>query len=79
MKLWLYQHYVVSSLAWPMMVYKLTVSFVTELEKVATRYLKKWAGLYRSILVSTLYRPRAHFGLQLTRLLGITVTFRITG
>ena len=68
MKLWLYQHYVVAFLAWPFMVYDLDVSWVSGLEKIANRFLKRWAGLYRHALVSILYRPREQFGLQLTSL-----------
>ena len=65
MKLWIYQHYVVLYLAWPFTVYDLDVSWVTSLQKIATRYLKKWAGIYRNGVVSLLYRPRSKFGLQL--------------
>ena len=65
MKLWLYQHYVVAYLAWPFMVYDLDVSWVSELERIANRYLKKWAGLYARAVTSVLYRPRDMFGLQL--------------
>lgn len=68
MKLWLYQHYVVSYLAWPFMVYDLDVSFVKNLELTATRYLKRWAGIYRQAITSILYRTREQFGLQLTSL-----------
>ena len=32
------------------------------------RHLKKWAGLYRSSDVGTLFRKRSHLGLQLTSL-----------
>ena len=48
------------------MVYDLDVSWVSGLEKIANRFLKRWAGLYRKALVSILYRPREQFGLQLT-------------
>ena len=68
MKLWLYQHYIVAFLAWPFMAYDFDVSWVSGLEKVANRFLKRWAGLYSRAVVSTLYRPRDQFGLQLTSL-----------
>ena len=65
MKLWLYQHYAVQSLAWPFLIYDLCLSFAKSLEKIATRFLKKWANIYKRALVSCLYRPRSKFGLQL--------------
>ena len=68
MKLWLYQHYAVAFLAWPFTVYDLDVSWVSELEKIANRFLKRWAGLYKRAVLSILYRPREQFGLQLTSL-----------
>ena len=65
MKMWLYQHYIVTSLAWPFMTYDFDVSWVQNLQTYATKMLKKWAGLHRSTITSILYRPREHFGLQL--------------
>jgi hypothetical protein len=68
MKLWLYQHYVVAYLAWPFMVYDFDVSYVLKLERIANRYLKCWAGLYKRSITSILYRTRENFGLQLCKL-----------
>ena len=68
MKMWLYQHYVVAFLAWPFMVYDFDASYVSHLEHIATRYLKRWAGLYSRAITSILYRPRDMFGLQLCSL-----------
>jgi hypothetical protein len=68
MKMWLYQHYVVAFLAWPFIVYDLCVSWVLDLQKIATKYLKRWSGIYASAVTSILYRPRENFGLQLCSL-----------
>ena len=68
MKLWLYQHYITAFLAWPFMIYDFDVSWVSTLEDVANRYLKKWTGLYARAITSVLYRPRDMFGLQLRSL-----------
>ena len=46
-KLWLYQHFVVSKLAWPFTSLDLSLTFVQQLEAVATRFLKQWSGLPR--------------------------------
>ena len=66
MKLWLYQFSVIPSLSWPFQVYDFPLAFAREMEKSATRYLKRWAGLYRNADVDILYRPREKFGLGLT-------------
>ena len=68
MKIWLYHHYVVAYLAWPFMVYDFNVSFILDLQRTATRYLKRWAGLYARAITSILYRPRDMFGLQICSL-----------
>jgi len=68
MKMWLYQHYVVTYLAWPFMIYDLDVSWVSQLECIANRFLKRWAGLYAKATTSILHRPRDRFGLQLCSL-----------
>ena len=66
MKLWLYQFSVIPSLSWPFQVYDFPLAFARGMEKSATRYLKRWAGLYRNADVDILYRPREKFGLGLT-------------
>ena len=50
------------------MIYDFDVSWVSTLEDVANRYLKKWTGLYARAITSVLYRPRDMFGLQLRSL-----------
>jgi hypothetical protein len=67
-KLWLYQHYIVSSLAWPLMVYDLDITFVRKLERYCNKFLKKWAGIFKNGITSLLYKPRPQFGLGLTSL-----------
>ena len=39
MKMWLYQHYVLSFLTWPFMVYDFSVTKVLGLESIANRFL----------------------------------------
>ena len=45
MKLWLYQHYVLAYLTWEMMIYDLDITWIRSIEKKATFFLKKWAGI----------------------------------
>lgn len=66
MKLWLYEHFVISRLSWPFIVHDFSFSFAIELEKAISVRLKKWAGLFRGADTGTLFRSRENFGLQLT-------------
>jgi hypothetical protein len=65
-KLWLYQHYVLLMFSWPFQINDLNVSFAKDLEVIANRYLKKWAGIFRNAKLSLLYGPKSQFGLDLT-------------
>lgn len=65
-KLWLYQHVILSRLAWPFLAHDLTHSLSESLEKIATSHLKKWAGIYKSAETGVLYRAKENFGLGLT-------------
>jgi hypothetical protein len=66
MKLWLYQHYILSHLAWPFIIHDLSLSFASELHDSIKTTLKKWAGLYRSADVGSLFRSKDLCGLGLT-------------
>lgn len=64
-KAFVYQHQVAQKLTWPFLVYDLPPATADELKTVATRYLKKWIGIYRSADTNILYRSRDQFGLQM--------------
>ena len=68
MKVWLYNHFIVAFITWPFMIYDLPLSFAEELKAVATKYIKKWLGVTKSITDSVLYRSKDHYGLALTDL-----------
>ena len=63
MKVWFYNHFIVAFITWPSMIYDLPISFGEELKAVATKYLKRWLGITKSITESALYRSKDHFGL----------------
>src|SRR6185312_8223607 len=67
-KLFLYEHFIVRRLSWPFLVHDLCLSYARDLDKFVIPHLKRWAGLYRSSDVGTLFRLRSHLGLQLTSL-----------
>ena len=71
MKIWLYNHFIVAFITWPFMIYDLPISFGEELKTVATKYLKRWLGITKSITESVLYRSKGHFGLGLIDLVTI--------
>ena len=68
MKLWLYNHFVVTYTIWFFTIYDLPLSFAKELQALATAFLKKWSGLTKTITTSVLYRQKDHFGLGLVDL-----------
>ena len=65
MKMWLYNNYIVAFITWPFMIYDLPISFGEELKVIATRNLKQWLGVTKTITESVLYRSKDHFGLGL--------------
>ena len=65
MKVGLYNHFIVAFITWPFMIYDLPISFGEELKAVATKCLKRWLGITKSITESVLYRSKDHFGLGL--------------
>ena len=65
MKVWLYNHFIVAFITWPFMIYDLPISFGEELKAGATKYLKRWLDITKSITESVLYRSKDHFGLGL--------------
>ena len=68
MKMWIYNNAIIPRLSWEFTIYNFPITFVESLESTCTKYLKKWAGICRSMTVSALYRSRDKFGLQLKRL-----------
>ncbi len=66
MKLWLYQNYLLSQLAWPFLIYDLPLSFAKSLESTLSMKLKSWAHLYRGAEIGALFRSRKLFGLGLS-------------
>ena len=56
MKLWLYQHYLLSHLAWPFLIHDLPMSFAKTLEADITMCLNNWAHIYRGVDNRILFR-----------------------
>ena len=68
MKLWIYQHYILSKLAWPFLIHDFNLDFATKLQQNANVYLKRWAGVLKGADAGVLYRPKRFLGLGLTSL-----------
>ena len=68
-KLHLYSHGICPRLVWDISITKLSISWVTKnLEALATRFLKRWAGLARCAAIHRLYLPKSSGGLHLPSL-----------
>jgi len=78
MKLWLYNHYIVTKLSWFLMVYDFSFSFVSSLEKEARRYLKKWSGLARCANVLILYQTHQRRGCNLKNIVTFFKQMQLT-
>lgn len=68
-KAWIYEHYVLTLLRWPFLVYDASVNMVSPMHKTATRYLKHWYGLHVTANPSILYLPTKDHGLGLTSII----------
>ena len=47
-KLWILQHFLVPRIQWPLMIYKISMSAASNLEKKILTYIRKWLGLHSS-------------------------------
>ena len=73
MKLWIYQHYIIAKSSWPLLVHDFNRDFAFKtIQQPTGVYLRRWAGLFKSAEIGTLYRPRELLGLNLT---SVTVHF----
>ena len=68
-KLLMYSAGVCPRLTWPLMTQEFPISWVErELDPLATRYIKRWAGLAKSANTAILYLPTSEGGLNLPHL-----------
>ena len=68
-KLKLYKFGICPRLNWPLTIHKFSISWIEhELEAMATRFIKRWAGLAKSANPNLLYLPRRDSGLNLPSL-----------
>ena len=67
-KLWIYQHYVLARISWPLMIYDFDRFYIRNLDKITIPMLKKWSGIGRTVDTGLLFRSRSNFGLGLTSL-----------
>ena len=66
MKLSMYQFYVLYHFSWPLLIHDLDKSFISNIQSLLNPYLKKWAGIYRTVDNGVLFRSRSNFGMGLT-------------
>ena len=67
MKLWIYQHFMLGMLSWPLLIQDFNRDFVkTQITRSCGVYLRRWAGVFKSVEVGCLYRRKERFGLGLT-------------
>ena len=68
-KLKLYKLGICPRLNWPLTIQEFSISWIErELEAMATRFIKQWAGLAKSANPNLLYLPKRDSGLNLPSL-----------
>ena len=71
-KLWLYRYEVYPRLSWPLLVDNFPIMWLErQLQPLATKYLKKWAGLTRSANTVLIYFTVKRGGLAVPSLVGL--------
>ena len=69
MKLWIYQHFLLGMLSWPLLIQDFNHDFVkTQIARPCGVFLRRWAGVFAKIEQGCLYRRKERFGLGLTSL-----------
>jgi hypothetical protein len=66
MKLWMYQHQVITRIAWPFLIQDLDLSFARTLESNISVTLKSWLGINSRADIGCLFRSRPNHGFGLT-------------
>merc|ERR1712154_621707 len=67
-KAWMLQHMLLPRLMWPLTIYKIPMTKVSEIQKQMTSKLKKWLGLPRSLSVESLYTKSGKLQLPFSEL-----------
>ena len=57
MKIWLYQHYILACLSWPFLIYDFSIPFAKDMQKAATRFLKRWLRINQKAIVLSSIAP----------------------
>ncbi|XP_072046549.1 uncharacterized protein [Amphiura filiformis] len=60
MKMWIYNHMIISKMTWEFTIYNLPKTYIENLEATCTKYLKGWVGISRCTTNSALYRSIGH-------------------
>lgn len=68
MKIWIYNHYIIAQVTWPLLIYDFSLSSIQNLEKKVSVYLKKWSGLTKPANMAVLYLPKSKFGQGMVKL-----------
>ena len=58
-KVWIFNHYIMSYIAWPLIIYEFPPSVISELTRSTNRFLKRWLQVYRAASPETFYLPEA--------------------
>ena len=78
-KAWIYQHYALSRLAWPFLVYSFSVEGIKPFAQLASRLLKKWYGMNKAANPALLFLPKSVGGWNLTSPVDMFKSMQVVG
>lgn len=76
LKIWCFQHGVIPRLNWPFTMYNFAVSTVESMERLVSRYLRKWLGVPRSFSTINLYSKSSPASIPIS---SVVEEYKVTG
>ena len=78
-KLWILQHLLVPRIQWPLMIYEISISAASNLEKKISTYIRKWLGLHSSTTNISLYSSCSPCPLPVKKLTTVLKSSKLSG
>ena len=78
-KLWFLQHLVIPRVQWPLLIYEVSISCASSLEKHISVYIRKWLKIHPTITNLSFYSPLSPCPLPLKPLTAVLKSSKISG
>ena len=67
-KSWILQHMLIPRLMWPLRIYNIPLTTIENLQKLLTKFIKKWLGIPKNLSTASLYSKSAKLRLPFSEL-----------